>query len=1027
MLMGCCWTNDGTPRCYKKAPQQAPQIPQQPQPQPQQQQQQPQGRPYFVDTTVPPYQTPYPGAPNPYQQQQQQPQYQQPPPYGQCNEIVVQDPQVIKTCNGNYYGSQCKFTCRAGWRMYMGTGTETRTCQSNGYWSGKTPSCSNPPMNTGNPPFPFPPQQQRAPNNPYPQQYYPNNPQNNNNGYPQTNYGAQQPTYTQSRPSSGNVGKLFETLGITNPPPTFNNNNNNGGQTGGGALGTSVSAPSGGSNEKIGEFPICSVVASLEDPQVKKDWMKRHSCSGKEPKIDKDEANQYVKSLFGGLIDLDSTPKPPTGPVGSMIPKYGNNQIIPKHAPSSIAGQQQNQMICKLLKGQGGSAKTSSLLAAQYGCPLASSGNPLLSILQGNTPSLPSLLKLFGGEVKKKPEYKKGAIILDAVPYGTLKQCWDKADEYETCKYAANINVNRETDCFNIGCVYKRESGQCFSCPLIPASAYLLQQTTDTCDVISADREECPDFKNFQLSTIMFASQNPSPSSSSSSSSPDISSYLGGKGLSQLTKLFEGGSSSSNTNSALNLFGGGGLNPSLLSMFSRSSSNSAPANNNPPPPPPQRSNEPGESSDFGRRVAQESPGVRSMDISSLLPLLAGGGGSSGLAGLLGGGGGGAAGLAGLLGGGGGGAAGLAGLLGGGLGGSMGGAFGGMDPKLLSALLSKGSSKPSSSSDLIALMYGGSGISSETKKVLADGCKKKQCCWKPGGTLGGTCYSKGNNFAKNCIPEHDSGDCGTSPLNTFARIIGGFDITSNTHRPWAVVIKAAGSSKLRCGGTLICSEWVLTSAACLLRIKSIEHDSLYVPNIDAQSLNIWIGTTDPVNPADTGTNVDVIEIIPHPQYTGKIHNDIALIQIKQQIFTDEKKPACLPLLSERSPAVGNILRFAGYGDSGNGLGYSTILKELDMTVTSFTSCDQKFSNQLPDAGVFCASSATDTDTCIGDSGSGAMRYDAENDIFKLVGVNIAGSITCDSSKPSVFTKVADYMPWIAQTTNACCGSFGGRVA
>ncbi|XP_077979369.1 CUB and sushi domain-containing protein 1-like isoform X2 [Glandiceps talaboti] len=53
--------------------------------------------------------------------------------------VLNSPPHGYVKCNGNQYGSQCQYECSSGYTLARGT--ETRTCEANGQWSGSEVSC----------------------------------------------------------------------------------------------------------------------------------------------------------------------------------------------------------------------------------------------------------------------------------------------------------------------------------------------------------------------------------------------------------------------------------------------------------------------------------------------------------------------------------------------------------------------------------------------------------------------------------------------------------------------------------------------------------------------------------------------------------------------------------------------------------------------------------------------------------------------------------------------------------------------
>merc|ERR1712228_880939 len=110
--------------------------------------------------------------------------------------------------------------------------------------------------------------------------------------------------------------------------------------------------------------------------------------------------------------------------------------------------------------------------------------------------------------------------------------------------------------------------------------------------------------------------------------------------------------------------------------------------------------------------------------------------------------------------------------------------------------------------------------------------------------------------------------GTSSF--LGRIISGTSASNNEDRPWQVIIKLPNTDKTICTGVIICKQWILTTASCLVKKEDSRHPLGFVVSIDPTSLDVYYGTIDPVS---SGSKTSVLQIVRHPSYvvSQSVHN------------------------------------------------------------------------------------------------------------------------------------------------------------
>ncbi|KFB36763.1 AGAP000571-PA-like protein [Anopheles sinensis] len=221
---------------------------------------------------------------------------------------------------------------------------------------------------------------------------------------------------------------------------------------------------------------------------------------------------------------------------------------------------------------------------------------------------------------------------------------------------------------------------------------------------------------------------------------------------------------------------------------------------------------------------------------------------------------------------------------------------------------------------------------------------------------------------------------------------------------------------RCGSSLITPTFLLTAAHC------VKNDPPKVARMG--TLNLLA-----TEPTDAIQDRSVKHIIPHPSYDRpKRYNDIALVEVDSSFqFESTVRPVCLATgLADRD--VNEHLRAAGWGMTEFRAQSPEALFVTNLTTVSVGKCREQYDGlkqvkrrALPNGirfSQYCAvgvstSETERSDTCEGDSG-GPLYYiensDGEQKYF-LLGV-ISFGLNCGSSLPSVYTRVAFYLDWIA---------------
>ncbi|KAK7794493.1 hypothetical protein R5R35_004712 [Gryllus longicercus] len=214
-----------------------------------------------------------------------------------------------------------------------------------------------------------------------------------------------------------------------------------------------------------------------------------------------------------------------------------------------------------------------------------------------------------------------------------------------------------------------------------------------------------------------------------------------------------------------------------------------------------------------------------------------------------------------------------------------------------------------------------------------------------------------------------------------------------------------ASPWQCGGSLISDRFVLTAAHCV------------VPEAPrwVRVGELVVGSTRDSPHED----VAVAQALPHPGYRRpRLYHDIALLRLARPLaFSEGVRPACL-YVRRPAPATKAVATGWGATDRFNVLEKSRELMKVVFPIHDTEVCqktyppDEKQPEGFLGESMVCAGSLkSDKDTCKGDSGGPLqVRLEQPYCMYGLVGLTSFGK-HCGSKNPSVYTRVAHYVPWI----------------
>lgn len=260
----------------------------------------------------------------------------------------------------------------------------------------------------------------------------------------------------------------------------------------------------------------------------------------------------------------------------------------------------------------------------------------------------------------------------------------------------------------------------------------------------------------------------------------------------------------------------------------------------------------------------------------------------------------------------------------------------------------------------------------------------------------------------CVFEKMFADAINSPVCGVAvplsRIVNG-RATTKVQLPWIVYVQivnkwsANNLTESMCGGSIISPRFVLTAAHCVNTYGK---------------LPFWVRVYYNTSEMLKGPSIAVDKTIIHPGFTwDTLANDIALLKLRYPVqFDMYVQPICLPTkklsLTNVQAVVAGWGRISEQGDPSPNLRYiNRLILPFDMCKLGFITAEQAeaFNNSM----VLCTS-ARDKDSCQGDSG-GPLTIWTKMGRTLQVGLVSFGVGCARGKKPSLYTRVSTYVPWI----------------
>lgn len=238
-------------------------------------------------------------------------------------------------------------------------------------------------------------------------------------------------------------------------------------------------------------------------------------------------------------------------------------------------------------------------------------------------------------------------------------------------------------------------------------------------------------------------------------------------------------------------------------------------------------------------------------------------------------------------------------------------------------------------------------------------------------------------------------------------MGGADAETGEF-PWQVRLEENGVSDRFCGGTLLSSDTVLTSATCLSN------------GVAASDFRVIVGDHDR-STSDGEQTIAVRQIIPHPDFvTTSAANNFGIVKLATPVtFSDRVAPICLPTATTNFDNVAATV--TGWGFNTVAGSTTNILQKLDVRTRDNAQCSLTHPLNpvvAPTTSEICTLQSTGENFCNNDQGGPLITN--EGRFNSIIGIAATSGCSENPARGDKYARVTSGLTWINQqiSGNTC---------
>ncbi|KAL1512812.1 hypothetical protein ABEB36_002336 [Hypothenemus hampei] len=215
--------------------------------------------------------------------------------------------------------------------------------------------------------------------------------------------------------------------------------------------------------------------------------------------------------------------------------------------------------------------------------------------------------------------------------------------------------------------------------------------------------------------------------------------------------------------------------------------------------------------------------------------------------------------------------------------------------------------------------------------------------------------------------------------------------------WVALESKINGHSVRCGGSLIKVDQVLTAAFCVY---------------NATTTTITLGAHNLEEKEDTQVTLESSNYTIHEEYNWTSHtNDIAIIRLGQSVnltsaISTIETPPLKDILLTYDDDLGLVAGWGKYSDVESI--YSNVLRKIEVTIIPYLACTISYLFKVQQTEMCTTGLQNSKNICLGDSGSPLVVNGTQ------VGIASYGSdFGCSVGAPAVHTRLTRFASWLSQ--------------